>query len=61
MIPAKGSVSPNTNRKRSTREPGIRRRPMANPAIVEMISETGTTASTMKVLDMPGARSCSPR
>ena len=55
MIPGNGSVSPNTNRSRSTREPGMRRRPMANPAIVEMTRDTGTTASTMNVLDARSA------
>ena len=34
-----------------TRAPGMRRRPMAKPAIVEITSEIGTTASTMNTLE----------
>ena len=51
MIPSNGSVSPKMNRRRSTRLPGMRNRPIANPAIVEITSDTGTTARTMSTLE----------
>ncbi len=55
MIPSNGSVSPNTNSSNSRREPGMRRSPIANPAMVEMTRDTGTTASTMNTLDARSA------
>jgi hypothetical protein len=51
MMPSNGNVRPNTNSRSRNRDPGIRRRPIAKPAIVEMTSEIGTTARTMKTLD----------
>ena len=51
MIPSNGRVNPNTNSRSSQRAPGMRSKPMPNPAIVEMVSEIGTTVSTMIMLD----------
>ncbi len=51
MMPSNGSVSPNTKSRSSRPAPGMRSRPMPKPAIVEMTSETGTTATTMNRLE----------
>ena len=55
MIPSKGSVRPNTKRSSSRPAPGIRSEPIAKPAIVEITSAIGTTASTMNTLDARSA------
>jgi hypothetical protein len=51
MIPPKGRVNPKIKSVKIMPEPLKRRIPMAKAAIVEITSDTGTTASTMKVLD----------
>ena len=40
------------------REPGMRRWPMAKPAIVAMTTATGTTPSTMSTLEVSSAPMC---
>ncbi len=55
MIPSNGSVSPNTNRSSSSPAPGMRRRPIPKPAMVEMTRAIGTTARTMNTLDPSSA------
>ncbi len=51
MIPSNGRVSPSRKSTNSAREPGILRCPIAKPAIVAITTDTGTTPTTMKVLD----------
>ena len=40
------------------RDPGMRRCPMANPAIVAKTTEIGTTPSTMRTLEVRSASMC---
>jgi hypothetical protein len=46
MILSNGRVNPNTKEQEHQRAPGMRSSPIANPAIVAIASETGTTVST---------------
>ena len=51
MIVSNGSVRPKMNRRSSSPPPGIRRWPIANPAIVEMVRAIGTTPMTIVRLE----------
>lgn len=52
MMPSNGNVSPSRNATKTNRRPGMRRCPMANPAMVATTSEIGTTPSTISTLDL---------
>ena len=55
MMPSNGSVRPSRKSRKSSRPPGMRRWPMANPAIVEMTTANGTTPRTIRTLDHSNA------